>query len=335
MSLIGTSSIRPWGDIDWILPKIGPRQWKGLLCASFEPRCTAVAEWLSAIDSSQTHCCLKISDPENRFTSETEKLTKLHEEKIKKLLNNKVDVIQAHLLSEASTWNHLISDLSSEENSSILLDISSLPKRFFLFAIKRLLVNQNVKDLIVCYTRPEGYKEGQLTEDAEPPSALPGFSRIEPASGDSTAIISVGYMAFNLAEVLEQHRGKSPKFLFPFPPGSPSFRRSWALLHNLAPNLEYHTEIKRIHAMDMFAALDWIKSVGNETTRNIDLIPLGPKPHVLAMALAFPTLGDRAEIIYAQPRLYHPDYSHGILRNSAGKPDIITYCLKRDHIDYV
>ncbi|HHH9367206.1 hypothetical protein ACM8AQ_23065 [Pseudomonas aeruginosa] len=329
------ANIRPWGEIDWILPKVGARQWKGLFCASFEPRCTAVAEWLSDEENTQEHYCLKISDPDNRFTTEINKIIKTHEGKIAKSLTNRLEIIEASLLSEASVWNQIISNVASEPNSSILIDISSLPKRFFLFAIKRLLANQNVKDLVVCYTRPEGYKEGQLTEDAEPPAALPGFSRIESAGGDSTAVISVGYMAFNLAELLEQHRGKSPKFLFPFPPGSPGFRRSWALLHELAPNLEYQTEIKRIHAMDMFAALDWIRSIGKETAHNIDLIPLGPKPHALAMALAFPALGNRAEIIYSQPRLYHPDYSHGILKNPLGKPDITTYCLKRNHTNYV
>jgi len=329
------SKINPWGSAEWLLPKIGVTEWQGIFCASFEPRCTAVAEWLSKNSNINNNFCLRISDPENRFTDTINKITDVHENTIKKHLGNRVEIINADLLAEAGVWYKTINEIASTPSASLILDISALPKRFFLFAIKRLMKLPNVKDLVICYTRPEGYKEGQFTEDAEPPAALPGFSRIEQNESDSTVIISVGYMAFNLAELLEQNKIKFPKFIFPFPPSSPGFRRSWKLLHELAPNIERQTEIKRIHAMDMFAVLDWIRSICRENTHNIDFIPLGPKPHALAMALAFPEFEDRAEILYSQPRLYHPNYSHGILKNSSGTPEITSYCLKRNYINLI
>jgi len=330
-----STKINPWGNIEWLLPKIGVTEWKGIFCASFEPRCTAVADWLFEKNYLADSFCLRISDPENRFSQEIKKITDVHESFLKKHLDNRVDVISEHLLAEPSVWYKMINEMASEDEVSILLDVSSIPKRIFLFAVKRLMSLPNVKDLVICYTRPEGYKEGQFTEDAEPPAALPGFGRISQSSGDSTVIVSVGYMAFNLAELLEQNRGKSAKFIFPFPPGSPGFRRSWKLLHELAPALEGQTEIKRIHAMDMFAALDWIRITCRETTHNIDLIPLGPKPHALAMALAFPEFAERSEILYSQPRLYHPKYSYGVSRSPKGVPDITAYCLKRNYVGYV
>lgn len=329
------SKLHPWGSIEWLLPKTGVTQWNGIFCASFEPRCTAVAEWLSARKITNDNFCLRISDPENRFSREIKNITDIHEKSIRSHLKNRVSVFNEELLSEASVWNKIINSITASPETSILLDISSLPKRVFLFAVKRLMSLPNVKDLVICYSRPEGYKEGQFTEDAEPPAALPGFGRLNQSTSDSTVLVSVGYMAFNLAELLEQNRGKTPKFIFPFPPSSPGFRRSWKLLHELAPALDRQTEIKRIHAMDMFAALEWIRTTCRETPNSIDLIPLGPKPHALAMALAFSEFEDRAEILYSQPRLYHPNYSHGILKNAEGIPNITAYCLKRNNISFI
>lgn len=329
------TKINPWGNIEWLLPKMGVNQWKGVFCASFEPRCTAVAEWLSTSNFLGENICLRIKDPENRYSKEIESITDVHEAALARHLKKRIEIVQEDLLAEPGIWYKIVNQIASESEVSILLDISSLPKRVFLFAVKRLMSLPNVKDLVICYTRPEGYKEGQFTEDAEPPAALPGFGRINESSGDSTVIVSVGYMAFNLAELLEQNRGKSPKFIFPFPPGSPGFRRSWKLLHELAPALDRQTEIKRIHAMDLFAALEWIRVTCRETARNIDFIPLGPKPHALAMALAFPEFSDRSEILYSQPRLYHPNYSYGVLKNAKGIPDITAYCLRRNYVNCV
>ncbi len=327
--------INPWGSIEWLMPKVGVTGWKGIFCSSFEPRCTAVAGWLSTSNMLGESVCLRIKDPESRFSKDIERVTDVHETVLSKHLKKRVEIIREDLLAEPGVWYKIINQLASCSEVSILLDISCLPKRVFLFAVKRLMSLPNVKDLVICYTRPEGYKEGQFTEDAEPPAALPGFARINESSGDSTVIVSVGYMAFNLAELLEQNRGKSLKFLFPFPPGSPGFRRSWKLLHELAPALDRQTEIKRIHAMDLFAALEWIRITCREAARNIDFIPLGPKPHALAMALAFPEFWDRSEILYSQPRLYHPNYSYGVLKNVRGLPDITAYCLKRNYLSFI
>ncbi len=328
------AQIHPWGKIDWLTNKVGHRNWTGILCSSFEPRCLAVADWLSK-NSTNNQFCLKISDPENRFTSQVLSSTNDHEKIIKNLFGARLDLINAELLSEPSVWYNFSHLVGATPDLSLMLDISGMPKRVFLFLVKQFLSSKNVKDLVVCYTRPEGYKEGQLTEDALPPSPIPGFSRISNYIGDPTTIVSVGYMAFNLGDLLEQQRGRTAKFLFPFPPGSPGFRRSWRLLHDLSQGMDLQTEIKRINSMDMFSALDWLKDIKQGTSGNIDMIPIGPKPHALAMGLAFPFMGDSAEISYSQPRLYHPDYSFGILKDEFGNADITAYCLRRDFVNFV
>ena len=328
------TSIKPWGKLDWLSPKIGDRNWVGIVCASFEPRCLAFPDWISKSGEAK-HYCLKIADPENRYSDKLRQLTNDNEKTIKGLLGNSLQVINADLLSAPGIWNAFALEISSAKNISVMLDISCMPKRVFLFLIKRLLESTNVKDLVVVYTKPEGYKEGQLTEDALPPSAIPGYARVVNSLGDPTTIVSVGYMAFNLGDLLEQQKGRTARFLFPFPPGSPGFRRSWRLLHDLSQGVPIHTEIKRIDSMDMFATLDWLKSVKQNTPGNIDMIPLGPKPHTLAMGLAFPYMGEMAEISYSQPKIYHPEYSYGISRNENGQSDITAYCLRRNNFDYI
>lgn len=326
-------AIYPWGHVDWLLPKLGERQWTGLFCTSFEQRCTAAPSHLASRVQGRVHC-LKIQDPESEYTELITRATLSNLTDLRSSYGKRLDLIELGLLDDAATLNRIAESLVGNGECSVLLDITSLPKRMFLFFVKRLLQSHKVRDLVVCYTRANGYREGNLTDDAEPPAALPGYARVAMNSGNSTVIVSVGYMAFNLGELLEQHRARSPKFLFPFPPGSPSFRRNWRLLHGLLSAPEANVEVKRMSAFDMFGALNWIKSLEGTTEPNIDLIPLGPKPHALAMGLGHTALGDSAEVLYSQPRLYHPDYSVGVAFNRDSLPEIHAYCLRKDYVNF-
>ena len=326
--------IHPWGDIDWLIPRIGKRDWTTISCASFEPRSVAVPKWIAASKAGKDHFVLRIRDPDNQYTADIEARTDKVQAQIMPALGKSTELRVEELLCEPTRWDSLAGDACTKPDSSILLDITAMPKRVFLFLIKRLLARETVKDLVVCYALAEGYKEGHLTENAQYPTALDGFIRVYEREGSATLIVGVGYTAFNVNDLLRQARGSALKFLFPFPPGSPAFRRNWNLLHSLMPDVPIKPEIERVHALDMFAALDWITTVGKKARGPVDLIPLGPKPHAVAMGLAFSKIGDHAEILYSQPRIYHPDYSHGIAKNRDGRSDIRAYCLRRDRKDY-
>lgn len=327
--------VRPWGDIDWLLPRLGKRVWTTISCTSFEPRSVAVPSWIACSIEGHSHFVVRIKDPTNKYSKAVESRTDQSQKEILTLLGASVDLRVEDLLGEPSQWNRLALDACSTVGASVLLDISAMPKRVFLFLVKQILASTNVRDFVVCYARAESYKEGALTEDALPPAALPGFARVVEPTGGATLIVGVGYTAFNVGELLQQARGSDLKFLFPFPPGSPAFRRNWRLLHELIPNIPIRTEIERVHAMDMFAALEWVATVGQTAKGAVDLIPLGPKPHALAMGLAHRKIGDSAEILYSQPRTYNPDYSAGIAKRRDGRADIASYCLRREYVDYV
>jgi len=78
--------------------------------------------------------------------------------------------------------------------------------------------------------------------------------------------------------------------------------------------------------MDAFEVFERVKAWGDGHI--IDLLPIGPKPHTLGMAMAYLRLNGYAEITYSQPQAYRYNYSRGIAMNSEGKPHILAYCLK-------
>lgn len=325
--------IRPWGTIDWLFPKLGVKNWDLISCASFEERSTALAEWCAHHDVSPGAALLfRIKDPPSRFTDEIENLTNLRESRLKEIFPE-ANIYTDNLLAQTSVWNVVLNrDLPDSE--SILLDISTLPKRIFLFIVKRLLARTEIKNLVVCYSRPKTYPEGSLTQDSNPIEALPGYARVSDGTATSL-IVGVGYVAFDINQLIEQVQAVNLHFMFPFPPGSPAYRRNWRLIRQLMPEAPIPLEIQRIHAMDMFAALDWLKQVGDDAGGQLNMVALGPKPHSLAMGLASLAVGETSQVMYSQPKIYHPNYSMGVAVNASGHPEIYAYCLRRNGVNYI
>ena len=304
---------------------MGGGGWKAIVCAGSEERSVGLTRWAMGKGLRMDAVLLRVDDAPSRYQAEVERLSDLHEVEIRRGLRV-CKYGREKILAEMSAWSRLIEDQLDE--GRIILDISAMPKRVFLFLLKILLGHRLAQDVIVTYCKPSSYPEGALSEAASAPFAIPGFARESDASDDITLIVGVGFAAFNLEELLEQKQGKVLKFLMPFPPASPSFRRNWALLKRLNPP-GHHAEVKRIHGMDAFEAARWIRSVGAEGNGSVEMIPLGPKPHALAMALAYRKIGPNCQITYAQPTVYRHDYSLGIAETEKGGPDILAYCLRK------
>ncbi len=324
------TAFSPWSPLRWILPKISVENWTLVGGASFEDRCTAIATSLPAVARIAASFFLRIDDPPSRFSREIATLTERNLEIVKTLLPA-VNVHRESLRAEPSKWVPIAAQIAAQ-SGSIVIDISTLPKRVWLFLIKRFLDSPTVTDLVVCYTRPQLYPEGPLTQDALPVESIPGHGRII-AAPTPTLVVGIGYVAFNVNELVEQSGNSKLKFIFPFPPGSPAFRRNWKLVDQLMPDARIPLEIRRIHAMDMFAALSWLRTVGSECSGMLDMVALGPKPHALAMGLAYRGMRGKAQVLYSQPLIYRPDYSKGIGVNSDGSAASFGYCLRRGGTD--
>lgn len=327
------AKVTPWGQLDYILSHFGRRDWVCISSGSFEERCTTVPKTLSDLGVLRKLGVLRIEPPaDSLYRLACEQGINESMRTLTALPNACVhDVGLLDPLGSSLNW---ISNLSPA-GSSVILDITAMPKRYFMLIVNKLMDNVNVTDLIVTYAKPDYYPEGALAVDHEPIAGMIGLTREEEFEGASSSIIGAGFVQFSLSEYLEQARGVDLSILLPFPPGSPSSRRNWNLLHRMDPNIEMRASIRRIHSMDFFSALRWMNSsiTGNALAK-VNLIPLGPKPHSLAMALAYRKNKKKSSVLYAQPHSYRVDYSIGISSRDDGKLDVVAYCLKRAGVEY-
>src|SRR5581483_11813694 len=155
-------AITPWGTHAWLMPKIGPREWTTIACASFEDRCVGSAEIVGREGFNRFHA-FRVSDPPNRFSAELQVQTDKNVAAMESALGGTPVVHALDLMTQPADIESVLKTIDAR---SIFLDITSLPKRYFLFVVKRLLARKELSDLVVCYTRPLKYREGPLSENA-------------------------------------------------------------------------------------------------------------------------------------------------------------------------
>ena len=251
--------MKPWGHIDWLLKWYADRSWKLISSVGFEPRSTALIEHAAKhnipLDSALV---LRIDDPPSEFTSRINDRTEANRTILRKCVSG-IQEVRADLMEPAETWKSLVDSVCAKPDASVLLDVSTLPKRVGLFLLRQLVLNESVRDIVVCYVSAEGYREGHLVQDEYPPLPLPGFGLTSSVSRDNAFFVSVGYSAFDLRQVLQQRTSPNIHFIMPFPPASPSFRRTWKFLKILNEKLELADPyIERFSSVDMFAVYEWL-----------------------------------------------------------------------------
>lgn len=320
--------MKPWGEFGWLVSWYPDREWVVVSCLGFEERSIGLPTLaqMTGLSVREMHC-IRVSDPPNRHTEELEALTDSNQDELMLMFKN-ANIRREELFVPAQKLARFVDELMYEKDTSVLLDISSFPKRIGLFLLKQFYSHLNLRDLIVSYTPATGYREGYLARDVLPPSALPGYGLGMIPKNESTVIVSVGYSAFDLGDILQQTASSNVRFLMPFPPASPSFRKNWKFLKILNEGLETPV-IERINANDTFAVNEW--AIGHmDEEKTTTMIALGPKPHSFGLALAQISSNGNAELVYPQPQTYHPKSTYGYVRNPAGEPNILGYGLVRD-----
>ena len=211
----------------------------------------------------------------------------------------------------------------------VILDISSLPKRFFFPICKLLLRSNTIRTLIVTYTAPIRYSSEPLAEDFQDWRALPLFSGSEDAENPEVLVVNVGYLAMGLPDQIEHGSPRMDvKLLFPFPNAPASYQRTWQFLQSIEQNLRgAATQMKHVHAMDVSDAFDHLVSLSGNGAKRVLLAPYGPKPISLAMCI-YAVLTE-SPVFYTQPRVYNPQYSYGI-KTFNGSYETYAYCLRVD-----
>jgi hypothetical protein len=189
-----------------------------------------------------------------------------------------------------------------------------MPKRYFCFLIKRMLIKSSINNLIVTYTPvgPDGYTLAHLAEDPLPCDQLPGYYAPFPPKGD-TLVLSLGFESLNLKSLIEiyQYRREKTKIILPFPPDGHFFRRVWNTLMQIASGNARDinkTNVEVIASWDTEQVYRTIERWEGDSN-GLTLAPFGPKPHSLGMTLF--AINFDCGLLYTQPKSYNPEYCEG------------------------
>jgi hypothetical protein len=211
--------------------------------------------------------------------------------------------------------------------SSIILDITSFPKRFFFPILRTLVMSNRVRNLLVTYTSPASYaNDAPLYEEIEPMRTLPGFGGA--TDKPELWIVSVGFLVESLRKYVGDNPGKRMKVLIPFPSPLAALRRTWQSVANLEQGQSVDRfEKYRVDTLDMSAAFDRICSLAGNPVKSLAFAPFGPKPTSAAMCLY--AIQRDSSVHYPQPTVYHPDYSIGI-RDDDPASAVSAYWIKHE-----
>jgi hypothetical protein len=317
---------RPWGELEWTLGLSAPRHWRFMGCVSSVERSICALTSLHLLAQSgraqvESVEMLRIVDtvpenPERERGLIHDRISSCNQEG---LTINPIDVdLEAPLQNQE--WKQR---LDFHEQTSLCLDISSLPKRFFFRIIKAALLSSNVRDFVILYSKPKEYPVGPLASNCRDWSTITGFGCEDPEQQELAAkqlIVGAGFAVSGLHDYLEGHNEISVEVLIPFPAAPwKTVRRSWesarAIEEALGSDSEtghtnIHPNYHEVGALDTSSTFEKLLSLTQRGKRAATLAPLGPKPHSVAMCL-LAAQSDHFPVYYAQPQTYAVDYSLG------------------------
>lgn len=305
----------PWGRLEGVENVfMKGRRLEVLGSLSFEERCCTLPSRLFA------NCAglqmLDIEDPPDAFPRYEKEIDRKIKANRSRLEDAGVSY-QAHKVKLLATEDELLAlledwNLDHQLDSVVVLDITTMPKRFFCFLLKRLLQSSTCRDLVITYTEAgvNGYTLEHLAEDPMTCDHLPGFSAALPPKGD-TLVVSLGYESLSLRSLMEIYndRKRAIKIILPFPSFGRSTNRLWRTVREIGVEpQEIRGNIESIASWDAEEVYLKLKQWHGDAD-GLTLAPFGPKTHSLGMALF--ALNYDAGLYYTQPKSYHPDYSQG------------------------
>ena len=327
------SSYRPWGAFSWILSKYPDLKWDFIGSLWTEERGLSAWQLLHNQHQLASTYFARVFEPPSRYTAiASEKMQALRAQ-YQAMGGLPGDVHDHELFDRAGSIENTIKLFIKQSGPNVILDISSLPKRYFFPFVKFLIREKRIENLIFTYTLPRAHTK-KLAENYQDWNTLPMFQGTYPEPNTDMLVVSVGYLAMGLPEQLEHDNPHlSLKVLLPFPPGPPSFQKTLDLVRLIRKNLRAdRLSLVRVSAVDMPDAYDHILAHTRNGELSANFAPFGPKPISLAMAI-FASAFNRP-VFYNQPRTYNPDYSIGVATAADGLPETYGYCIRLRGHDY-
>jgi len=329
-----SAKYRPWGRLREVINNIGRDKFFFYGCLSTEDRCVGALSELEKMGAIGGVSLVEIADIPSEYSESAAAKRYVNEKRFEEIgfgsaLIEKIDLLD----SEEKVFRWV--EECIPRSSKVILDISSLPKRFFFAAVKILLRDPRVEDLIVVYSLPTRYYGGNLAERPSDWRALPLFGPQQyPDPKYDLAVVGVGFLPFGLPELLKSgFMEAKPHLFFPFPASPATYTKTWDFVRQIESSLSLNAEdqlaqVNAIDPSDTFDHINWLTDNGRLSAL---FAPYGPKPMSLGMAVYAAITG--SPVFYTQPRVYHPDYSTGIKIGGDGHPLIYAYCLKLDGRD--
>jgi hypothetical protein len=244
------------------------------------------------------------------------------------------EIFEAPLVADLDMITGVVTSMADAGATSLLLDLTSLPKHWFFPLVRAALEDTRIVDIVVSYTAGVGYAE-QLSENISPLRVLPGFAGDGSRDRHGSLIIGIGFAPTGLDALLAEQPSDAIRLIFPFPPGPPGHHRNWMFVKHIEDvTSKNHIEPPdrvHIHMYDCPQVFDALCEMTNGALATSAIAPYGPKTVSLAMclfAIAAELAGRPAvPVYYAQPLRYAVDYTTAAAWRD-GRPDAVGYCLR-------
>ena len=286
-------------------------------CNSFEERCRCVPAMFVGSGQCTRTLLFEIADPPDAFPDFSTEIRAKTDESSRRLteLGVKFRIIRGPLLAMEDDLLGYMDYLYPQRGEGILvIDITSLPKRYFCFVIKRLIRDARVRGVVATYTSPADgiYGEGHVAQDPVSCDHLPGFTGPLHEKSDNL-VVSLGFELLGLRSLVEMYHYSSRRMrlLLPMPTGVAPISRQWSAVKEFCDNT--HRKLDR-NNLEIVATWDVEQAFRtmhrwNGHSDGLSLAPFGPKPHSLAMMLFALKYG--SGMYYSQPKSYSLNYSFG------------------------
>lgn len=316
---------RPWGSIDWALSLSAAKQWHFVGTLGTEDR--SLCSWTElherGVVASEVLAQIHDVDSE-KYRNRNRSALASRRSEFSKAGGNSSAIEIFDLMAELFRISEFAATIETVSHS-VVLDITSFPKRFFFPILRTLASSPSVKNLLVTYASPESYSDEPLYEEPDGWKTLPGFASSETPE---LWIVSVGFLVESLRKYVGDNPKERMKLLIPFPAPLAVLRRTWCSVAELENgHLGTRFEMFRVDTLDMSGAFDRIKALAGDPPKRLAFAPFGPKPTAAAMCLY--TLKRDASVHYPQPTVYHPEYSKGI-RNNSPSSAVSAYWVKHE-----
>jgi hypothetical protein len=327
-----TGEFRPWGILSWVLERLTRRSWDMIGSIGTGNRCLSTWNMLRQKTLINNLLLFQIKDTYSPYWGDDpdDRITKRREEFLA-LGGNENSIYSCGILDPYEAINRILNEFINSASTNVIVDISTLPKRFFFPIIKTMLLESRFQNILVTYTRPEVYAKNELALDPEPWRDLPKFKPPYPEPKERRIlVVGLGYETLGLPQLLrdDAFRGVPKTFLLPFPATPSGYIRSWESIRNLDNELVQSTHDPiRIDAYDVSAIFDCITTLTDNCRQYAIFAPYGPKTMSLAMCLYASLCESGSSVYYTQPKSYNPNYSTGI-RSENGYPATYAYCVR-------